>query len=78
MELIRSNAGQNGVLGYATAWGAWGSVDEAIRIMNGEQPVVEGDGFQMVDADHNLPGAGEDYQGDVDFESAYKALWGLS
>jgi len=77
MELVRSNAGQNGVLGYATAWGAWGSVDEAIRVMNGEQPVVEGDGFQMVDADHNLPAAGQDYQGSVDFESAYKSLWGV-
>jgi ribose transport system substrate-binding protein len=78
MELVRTNAGQNGVLGYATEWGAWGSVDEAIRVMNGEDPVVEGDGFQMVDADHNLPPKGEDYQGNVDFKSEYKALWGVS
>jgi ribose transport system substrate-binding protein len=78
MELIRANAGQSAVLGYATEWGAWGSVDTAIRVMNGEEPVVEGDGFQMVDADNNLPAEGEDYQGDVDFKSEYKALWGVS
>jgi ribose transport system substrate-binding protein len=77
MELIRTNGGQNGVLGYATEWGAWGSIDEAIRVMNGEEPVVEGDGFQMVDADHNLPAEGEDYQGNVDFKSEYKKLWGV-
>jgi ribose transport system substrate-binding protein len=78
MELVRTNAGQNGVLGYATEWGAWGSVDEAIRILNGEEPVVEGDGFQMVDADNSLPAPGEDYQGNVDFKSEYKKLWGVS
>jgi ribose transport system substrate-binding protein len=78
MELIRTNTGQNGVLGYATEWGGWGSVDTAIRVLNGEEPVVEGDGFQMVDADNNLPAAGEDYQGNVDFKSEYKALWGVS
>jgi len=78
MELVRADGGQNGVLGYATEWGAWGSVDTAIRVMNGEEPVVEGDGFQMVDADNNLPAEGEDYQGNVDFKSDYKALWGVS
>lgn len=78
MELIRTNGGQNGVLGYATEWGAWGSIDTAIRVMNGEDPVVQGDGFQMVDADHNLPPEGEDYQGNVDFKSEYKKLWGVS
>ena len=25
----------------------------------------------------NLPAAGQDYQGSVDFESAYKSLWGV-
>lgn len=78
MELIRTNGGQNGVLGYASEWGAWGSIDTAIRVMNGEEPAVQGDGFQMVDADHNLPPEGEDYQGNVDFKSEYKKLWGVS
>jgi ribose transport system substrate-binding protein len=78
MELVRNNAGQNAVLGYATEWGGWGSVDTAIRVVNGEDPVVEGDGFQMIDAEHNLPPAGEDYQGSGDFKAAYRAVWGIS
>jgi ribose transport system substrate-binding protein len=77
MDLIRDNKGQDAVLGYATQWGSYGSVDTAIRVLNGEQPQVEGDGFQMVDAGHNLPAAGQDYQGPVDYKAAYKALWGL-
>jgi ribose transport system substrate-binding protein len=78
MDLIRSGTGgQDAVLGYATPWGGWGSVDEAIRVLNGEQPVVEGDGMQVVDADHNLPKSG-DYTGGVDYQAAYKKAWGVS
>ena len=78
MDLIRSGTGgQDAVLGYATPWGGWGSVDEAIRVLNGEAPVVEGDGMQVVDADHNLPDSG-DYTGGVDFKAAYEKAWGVS
>jgi ribose transport system substrate-binding protein len=77
MDLIRSASFTFGALGYASEWGAYGSVDTAIRVLNGETPQVEGDGFQMVDKDHNLPASG-DYQGGVDFKAAYKKLWGLS
>jgi ribose transport system substrate-binding protein len=77
MELIRNNQGQNAVLGYATEWGAYGSIDTAIRVLNGEQPQVQGDGFQVVDAEHNLPPAGSDYTPSVDFKTAYKKLWGV-
>lgn len=77
MNLIRGGQGQNSIVGYATAWGAYGSVDTAIRVINGERPLVQGDGMQMVDRDRNLPPPGEDYQGPVDFRSAYKKLWGV-
>jgi len=76
--LIRDGGGQTAGLGYATAWGGYGSVDTAIRILNGQAPVVEGDGFQMIDATHNMPAAGQDYDGGVDFVAAYKKAWGVS
>jgi ribose transport system substrate-binding protein len=76
MDLIRSNGGQDAVMGYATPWGAYGSVDEAIRVLNGEKPVVEGDGMQVVDKDHNLPDSG-DYTGGVDYKAAYQKAWGI-
>jgi ribose transport system substrate-binding protein len=77
MDLIRDAGYEFGALGYASQWGSYGSVDEAIRVLNGEEPVVEGDGFQMVDKDNNLPESG-DYQGDVDFKAEYLALWGVA
>ncbi|MEV6346200.1 substrate-binding domain-containing protein [Actinoplanes sp. NPDC051851] len=79
MDLIRDDKGQDAVIGYASQWGAYGSIDTAIRIINGEEPQVEGDGMQIVDKDHNLPAtAGTDYDGSVDYKAAYKKLWGLS
>ncbi|HKT03278.1 MAG TPA: substrate-binding domain-containing protein [Rugosimonospora sp.] len=78
LALIRTGKGQNCAVGYAPAWGAWGSIDEAIRVLNGQQPEVEGDGLQVIDADHNLPAAGQAYQPPVDFETAYKKAWGVS
>ncbi len=78
MDLIRNGQGQGGIVGYATAWGAYGSVDTAIRIINGEKALVQGDGMQFVDKDNNLPPAGQDYTGNVDFKSAYKKIWGIS
>lgn len=77
MDLIRNEGGLTAALGYATHWGSYGSVDEAIRILNGEEPVVEGDGFQMVDADNNMPASGDYVGGDVDFKNKYLALWGV-
>lgn len=77
MDLIRNAAFTFGAVGYASEWGGYGSVDTAIRVLNGEAPQVAGDGFQMVDKDRNLPASG-DYQGGVDFKSAYHKLWGLS
>jgi len=76
MDLIRTAGFTFGALGYASEWGAYGSVDTAIRVLNGETPQVEGDGFQMVDKEHNLPASG-DYQGGVDFKTEYLKLWGV-
>jgi ribose transport system substrate-binding protein len=77
MELIRTAPYTLGTVGYASPWGGYGSVDTAIRLMDGQQPVAEGDGFQMVDKTHNLPSSG-DYDPGVDYKAQYKKLWGVS
>jgi len=77
MDLIRSAPYTLGTVGYASPWGGYGSVDTAIRLLAGKQPVAEGDGFQMVDKTHNLPASG-DYDPGVDYKAEYKKLWGVS
>ena len=76
-DLIRSNGGQDAIVGYPIEWGAWGSVDTAIRALNGEQIQVTGDGFQVLDAAHNLPAAGQPFDAGVDYQSAYRQAWGV-
>lgn len=78
MDLLRSGT-QNGIkLGavpQAQAWGAWGSIDTAIRVMANQKPVEIGEEIQAVDADHNLPASGE-YNGSIDWKSAFLKSWG--
>jgi len=76
-DLVRSNGGLNAVVGYPVEWGSWGSVDTAIRVLNGEEPVVQGDGYQVVDAEHGMPEEGQPFTGGVDYQAAYKVAWGL-
>jgi ribose transport system substrate-binding protein len=77
MELIRTAPYPLGTVGYASPWGGYGSVDTAIRLLAGQEPVAEGDGFQMVDKTHNLPESG-DYDPGVDYKAEYRKLWGVS
>ncbi|MBB2891882.1 sugar ABC transporter substrate-binding protein [Flexivirga oryzae] len=78
MDIVRSKKFTFGALGYASEWGAYGSIDEAIRVLDDKKPVIEGDGFQMVDATHNLPATGDYTGGKVDFKADYLKLWGVS
>lgn len=78
MDLIRKGT-QNGIkLGatpQAQEWGAWGSIDTAIRVLAGQKPVDIGEQIQAVDATHNLPKSGA-YQGGVDWKAAFLKSWG--
>jgi ribose transport system substrate-binding protein len=77
-DLILNNQGEDATVGYPSDWGAWGSVDEAARVLAGQQPVVEGDGVNVIGKGHGLPAAGQSYQGGVDYQAIYKKAWGVS
>lgn len=77
LDLIRQgNAGLDATIGFAVQWGAWGSVDTAIRILDGDQAVYIGESMQAVDADHNMPASGQ-YTGNIDYQAKFKAAWGV-
>jgi len=76
LDVIRTDGGLDAIVGYPTEWGAWGSIDTAIRVLNGEEPQVTGDGVQVIDASNGLPASG-DYDPGVDFKDEYRALWGV-
>jgi ribose transport system substrate-binding protein len=77
-ELIRSEGGITDGLGLPLNWLGWASADEINRYFAGEPASPEGIGFQVIDKEHNLPEAGENYTPEVDYKSAYEKVWGGS
>ena len=75
LGLIRSGGGQQMCIGGSLGHMAYAAMDELNRYFAGEEPVVEGLGWQLVDAETNLPAEGEDYDGSIDYVSAYEAIW---
>ena len=76
-DLIRNDSGQDAIVAQPISWGAWGSIDTAIRVLNGEEPLPQGNGYQVLDAAHDLPAEGDDFSAGVDFKSDYQKAWGL-
>jgi ribose transport system substrate-binding protein len=78
MDLIRSGTSNGiklGAIPQAQAWGAWGSIDTAIRVLAGQKPVDIGESIQAVDATHNLPASGA-YNGSIDWKTKFLTSWG--
>jgi ribose transport system substrate-binding protein len=56
----------------------WAQADELNRVFAGVKPAdlpAEGSGFQIVDAQHNLPAAGTPYQAPVNYQAIYTKIW---
>jgi ribose transport system substrate-binding protein len=79
IEQIRSGTGMQACAGQSAEWETYSAFDALIRVFLDRDPseVDTGNGIQVCDKDHNLPPKGEAYTPPVDFESAYKQLWGL-
>jgi ribose transport system substrate-binding protein len=66
-----------GGIAFDSTWYGWAAVDILNRIFHGQYGIVnEGLGHQAWDKDHNLPASGP-WRSNVDFESAYKKVWGV-
>lgn len=76
IDFIRN--GQVQAATQATAWGwcAWETVDELNRALAGEDPYEGGCPSQVIDAT-NVPPEGQLWDGDIDYKTEFKALWGV-
>lgn len=76
IDMIRDGVpGITATVGQAQIWESWGSIDTAIRVRAGEDPVYIGQSLQVVDADHNMPESGP-YDGSIDWKSKFLEAWG--
>lgn len=76
LDLLRAG----GVTALTTArdvgWSAWAAMDTINRALQDEAQAPQGIGFQLVDAENNLPESG-DYVPPIDYKAAYRAAWGV-
>lgn len=76
-DLIRAGS-QTFSVAIPYTWTAWAIADTVNRVLAGEDRVNlpdEGTGWQYVDATHNLPAKGADYEPPIDFRASYQRIW---
>lgn len=65
------------VAAWPDEWFAFAVADTLNSLFNGTEPRDGGVGWQLVDADHNLPADG-DFEADQPYVDAFKASWGVN
>lgn len=74
LDLMREGLGVNAVLAQSMTWFGYAGIDTIIRVLNDEEAVPAGLGFQLIDTQRGLPESGA-YEPPVDFKAAYRAAW---
>lgn len=77
VQLIREGKGQDAANAFPAQWTGYAAVDSLNSIFHGQQPQDSGEGFQLIDREHNLPPPGQGYSPSKDFRTAYKKAWGV-
>jgi ribose transport system substrate-binding protein len=76
---IRDGDGIQACIAISNGRAAWSLADQLNRFFSGQEAVKDGIGWTLLDAESpNLPPAGENYDGPLDYRSGYAELWGLS
>lgn len=76
LNFIREGQVQVASIGYPLEWTGWALVDELNRYLQDEpinDPYIQ---YRLI-TEENLPPEGETWQGDFDFRSEYRELWGV-
>ena len=79
MQMVKSGE-LGGELGFSADWLGWALADTMNSLLAGKAPRNSGAGWQAIDKAHNLSlvGAGGEYEPAIDYQSAYKKLWGVN
>lgn len=77
LDYVRAGGGEQYCFGASAGYRAYSTVDALNRAFNGVPGVVAGAGFQLVDQNRNLPPAGTEFDGPIDYAAAYEKAWGV-
>lgn len=76
VAFIQQDKFEKGSLGLPLEWLGYGLADQLNRLLAGEKPVEDEGVRSRLLVKSNLPKSGA-WEGDMDFRSAYKAVWGV-
>ncbi len=77
VELVREGVQSMGFF-YPFGWVGYAALNGIVRLLGGETGVGDsGIGYQVYDAEHNLPPKGQAYTPPVSYKKLYRELWGL-
>jgi ribose transport system substrate-binding protein len=76
VAFIQQDKFEKGSLGLPLEWLGYGLADQLNRLFAGEKPVEDEGVRSRLLVKSNLPKSGA-WEGDMDFRSAYKAVWGV-
>ena len=62
----------------SSEWNGWAAVDTLNSVFLKQPSADSGIGWTLVDKDHGLPPAGEEFEVPIDFRAAYRKAWGVS
>ncbi|WP_214367014.1 substrate-binding domain-containing protein [Pseudonocardia sp. H11422] len=78
IECIRQNCGQDATTAFALDWAGWSNIDIINRIFAGADPAGGAGALKVKLVDQQVAqGIDGLWDGDLDFRSAYKSLWGV-
>jgi ribose transport system substrate-binding protein len=77
LEYIREGSAQIADVAEALNWAGWAGVDDFNRIFNGEEPPKDDGVPAKLFTEDNLPEPGQQFEGEYDYQSKYKELWGV-
>jgi ABC-type sugar transport system substrate-binding protein len=75
VDFIREGRSQAATLATAWGWCSWALIDDLNRALHGEEVKGGTCPSQIIDK-NNLPPQGKSFDGNADYQSAYRKLWG--
>ncbi|WP_311208414.1 MULTISPECIES: substrate-binding domain-containing protein [unclassified Aeromicrobium] len=83
---VKGNKGQDFITGLPARWVGWAAIDSMNRLLQGEDQVDQGMGFQTIDAEGPFPKQTTFYDGNIDkdgnpkqdYVANFKKIWKVS
>jgi ribose transport system substrate-binding protein len=79
LKMIADGGPQDVAAGSPGGWHGWAAIDGINRLVNGQEQVDPGIGYQLIDADHPPPSV--PYEGNersLGWKDNYRKIWGLA